>query len=60
VKEKIGRKLHDSKPVVRGKGHLTQSEMDKLQNDYGLAIRRNVSNLEVMKRAVWAVFFTSC
>jgi hypothetical protein len=33
------------------------SETDKSQNYYGLAIRRNVSNLEVMKRAVWAVFF---
>jgi hypothetical protein len=51
VKEKRGTKLHDSKPV-EGKGHLTQSEIDKLQNCYGLAIRRNVNYLEVMKRAV--------
>jgi hypothetical protein len=39
VKEKSGKKLHDSKPVG-GKGRLTQSEIDKLQNYYGLAIRR--------------------
>jgi hypothetical protein len=56
VKEKTGRKLHESKPFG-GKGRLTQCEMDKLQNYYGLAIGRNVNNLAAMKRAVWAVFF---
>jgi hypothetical protein len=56
VKEKTGIKLHDSKPVG-GKGRHTQSETDKLQNYHGLTIRRSVNNLEVMKRAVWAVFF---
>jgi hypothetical protein len=56
VKEKKGRKLHDSKPV-EGEGHPTQSEIEKLQNYYDVAIGRNVCNLEVMKRAVWAVFF---
>jgi hypothetical protein len=55
VKERAGTKLHDSKPLG-GKGCFTQSETDKLQNYYGLAIRRNVNNLEAMKRAVWAVF----
>jgi hypothetical protein len=48
--------LHDSKPLG-GKGHLTQAEIDKLQNYYGLAIRRNVNNFEAMKRAVWGIFF---
>jgi hypothetical protein len=48
--------LPDSKPLG-GKGRLTQSEIDKLQNYYGLAIRRTVNNLEAMKRAVWAVLF---
>jgi hypothetical protein len=56
LKEKTGSKLHDSKPLG-GKGCLTQSEIDKLQNYYGLAIRRIVIKLEVMKRAVWAIFF---
>jgi hypothetical protein len=55
VKEKRGTKLHDSRPVG-GKGRLTQSETDKLQNYCGLALKRSVNNLEVMKRAVWAVF----
>jgi hypothetical protein len=59
VKEKTRIKLYDSKPVG-GNGHFTQSEIDKLQNYYDLAIRRNVNSLEVMKRVVWAVFFTSC
>jgi hypothetical protein len=56
VKGKRGTKLHDSKPVG-GKVRPTQSEIDRLQNYYGLAIRRNVNNLEVLKGAVWAVFF---
>jgi hypothetical protein len=56
VKEKTGKKLHDSKPLG-SKSSLTQSETDKVQNYYGLAIRRNVNNLEGMKRAVWAAFF---
>jgi hypothetical protein len=51
VKDKTGTKLHDSKPLG-GKGRLTESEIEKLQNYYGLAIRRNVNNLEAMKRAV--------
>jgi hypothetical protein len=56
VKEKTGSKLHDSKPLG-GKGCLTQSEIDKLQNYYDLGIRRNVNNLAAMKRDVWVVFF---
>jgi hypothetical protein len=59
VKDKTGRKLHDGQPLG-GKGRLTQSEINKLQNYNGLAIRRNINNLEAMKRAVWAIFFTSC
>jgi hypothetical protein len=59
VKEKTGTQLHDSKSLG-DKGRLTQSETDKLQKYYGLAIRRNVNNLVAMKRVVWAIFFTSC
>jgi hypothetical protein len=44
VKENTGTKLHDSKPLG-GKGRFTESEIDKLQNCYGLAIRRSVNNL---------------
>jgi hypothetical protein len=56
VKEKTGSNLHNGKPLG-GKGHFTQSEIDKLQNYYGLTIRENVNNLEAIKRAVWAVIF---
>jgi hypothetical protein len=55
-KEKIGTKLHDSK-LLGGKGLLTNSEIDKLQNYYSLAVRRNVNKLAAMKRALWAIFF---
>jgi hypothetical protein len=54
VKEKTGSNLHNGKPLG-GKSHLTQSEIDKLQNYYGLTIRENVNYLEAIKRAVWAV-----
>jgi hypothetical protein len=56
VKEIIDTKLHDSKPLG-GKGCLTKSEIRKLQNYYGLAIRSSVNSLEAVKRSVWAVFF---
>jgi hypothetical protein len=51
VKEKLCTKLHDGK-TLGGKGRLTQSEIGKLNSDYGLAIRRNVNNSETMKKAV--------
>jgi hypothetical protein len=56
VKEKRGAKLHDSKPLGN-KSHLTQPAIDRLQNYYGLAIRTKANNLEVMKRAMWALLF---
>jgi hypothetical protein len=59
VKEMARTKLHDRK-ALGDKDCLTKSEIDKLQNNYGLAIRSNVNSLEVMKRAVWATFFTCC
>jgi hypothetical protein len=53
---KWGTTLHENK-LAGGKGRHPQSEIEKLQSYYGLAIRRNASNLVRMKRAVWAVFF---
>jgi hypothetical protein len=35
VKEKTGKKLHDSKPLG-GKPQFNESEIDKLQSYYGL------------------------
>jgi hypothetical protein len=46
-----GTRLHESNPLG-GKGCLIHSERGKLKNYYGLAIRRNINNLEAMKRAV--------
>ena len=51
MKEKICTKLHDGRPLG-SKSRLTQSELGKLNNYYDLAIRRNVNNLETMKKAV--------
>jgi hypothetical protein len=59
MKETLGTNLHDGKTLGR-KVRLTQSEIEKLQKYYGLAIRRNVTNMEAMMRAAWAIFFTSC
>jgi hypothetical protein len=59
MKEKVRRSVHADQNF-RGKVHLAKSEVHKSQNYYTLAIRRNVNHLEAMKRAVWAVFFTSC
>lgn len=54
-KEMKGKRLEDGK-VIGGAGRLTDSEIDKLQTYYGLAIRRNIHNLADMKKAVWASF----
>lgn len=56
LKEKSKIVLEDGKKLG-GKGRLTNVEIDRLQNYYGLAIRRNVENLENMKKAVWAIYF---
>jgi hypothetical protein len=56
VEENVGTKLQDGR-TLGGIGCLTKSEVDKLQNYYGLAIRRNMDNLEATNRAVWALFF---
>ena len=55
-KEFKGQKLEDGK-LINGRGRLTNAEIDKLQNYYGMAIRANVDNLNNMKKAVWATYF---
>lgn len=54
-----GIKLADGKPLS-GKNRLTDAIIDKIQNYYGLAIRRHSNNVENMKRAVWAMYFHMC
>ncbi|KAG8280160.1 hypothetical protein J6590_090381, partial [Homalodisca vitripennis] len=48
--------LADGK-TVGGRGRLTDIAIMDIQKYYGLAIQRNVSNEEEMRRAVWAEFF---
>ena len=58
-KESVPR-LHNLKKNVKGlggKGKLTNSIVNKLQNYYGIAIRSNVDNLSAMKKAVHAALF---
>ena len=43
-----------------GKGRLTDSMIDKLQNYYGIAIRSNSGNLPAMKSAVLPQLTESC
>lgn len=54
-KELKGKKLADGKGLG-GSGRLTDAEIDKLQNYYGLAIRRNTNSVNQMREAVWASF----
>jgi hypothetical protein len=48
-------KLSDGRPIG-GIGRLTDAEIDNLQRYYGLAIRRNLSDVESMENAVWATY----
>lgn len=47
-------KLADGK-TIGGKGRLTNKEIDQLQVYYGLAIRRNIGNVEKMKESIDAI-----
>ena len=60
VQKRVGtalRKLKKDTPGLSGKGKLTDSMIDKLQNYYGIAIRSNVGDLQGMKKAVLASLF---
>ena len=48
------RKLKRENPGLGGKGNLTDSQIDKLQNYYGIAIRSNVGDLAGMKKTIHA------
>ena len=57
VQKRVGtalRKLKRENPGLGGKGKLTDSQIDKLQNYYGIAIRSNVGDLAGMKKAIHA------
>ncbi|GFS63409.1 uncharacterized protein TNCV_2239551 [Trichonephila clavipes] len=50
------RKLSDRKGIS-GRGRLTDNEISKLHQYYGLAIRRNMNSVSDMFKAVWAIYF---
>ncbi|GFU29682.1 uncharacterized protein TNCV_2408941 [Trichonephila clavipes] len=56
LKMSKGIKLSDGKNIS-GRGRLTHKEVDSIQHYYGLAIRKNLSSVEDMKRAIWAIYF---
>lgn len=51
------RNLKKANKGIGGKGKLTNTIIDKLQNYYGIAIRRNSWDLKAMKSAVYASLF---
>lgn len=53
---KKGEKLSDGKPL-RGKGRLTDSEINNLQVYYGKGIRENCQDVGQMKKAIWAIYY---
>ena len=60
VQKRLGtalRKLKKEKKGLGGKGKLTDSMIDKMQNYYGIAIRSNTGNLEAMTNNVLATLF---
>jgi hypothetical protein len=60
VQKRVGtalRKLKKENKGLGGKGKLTDSFIDKLQNYYGIAIRSNSGDLEAMREGVRASLF---
>ncbi|GFV29049.1 uncharacterized protein TNCV_4904221 [Trichonephila clavipes] len=56
LKMSKGIKLSDGKNIS-GRGRLTLKEMDSIQHYYGLAIRKNLSSVEDVKRAICSIYF---
>ena len=48
-----------TKIPIHGRNKLTESAINSMQNYYGLAIRKNLSNVYAMKKAVFAILFHS-
>ena len=64
VQKRMGKRLRTLRKTVKGlggRGRLTDAMVDKLQNYYGIAIRRNKGkDVATMKRAIWGSFFHVC
>ena len=50
-------KTQGTKNPLHGKGRLTDTIINSMQNFYGLAMRNNVENIYAMKKAVGAILF---
>ena len=60
VQTRVGSRLLSLKKKVKGlggRGKLTLAVIDRLQNFYGIAIRKNVGNLKEMQKTVRATLF---
>ncbi|GBM10562.1 hypothetical protein AVEN_66204-1 [Araneus ventricosus] len=56
LKEKMKEKVSSDGKRLLGKNRLTDSQIDKIQNYYGLAIRRNLNCVQAMSQAIRAIF----
>ena len=54
--EKVGLKLADGKGIS-GKGRLTDSIVNLMQNYHGMAIRQNLDNVYSMKKSIIAILY---
>lgn len=64
VQKRLGTRLRNmvkshkgTKTPLSGRGKLTDKCINSMQNYYGMAIRRNITNLYAMKKAVFAIMF---
>ncbi|GFY63473.1 uncharacterized protein TNIN_336001 [Trichonephila inaurata madagascariensis] len=56
LKAQLNRKILSDGKCLSRKNRLTEHEIDNLQSHYGSAIRRNHSNVQNMRQAIWAIF----
>ena len=54
---RVGIRLRKSKEQVSGLKELTETIIDKLQNYFGIALRSNVTTVEVMSGVILASLF---
>lgn len=62
VEKRMGTRLRNIKKATKlgGKGKLTDVLIKKLTSYYGLAIRKNINNVEDMKKAIMATYYHMC
>ena len=64
VQKRMGtrlRKLRKSVKGLGGNGKVTERMIDRLQNYYGISIRRNAGQtVQEMKKTIWGGFFHVC